>query len=148
MRKMGWDRSARIVALVLVGLSLLLPLYRLNSLGAPTAVNVFAWEAVSADAAFILVFAAPALVAVGLARAPGRKLGSVVLAVAPLALLYSAMVVVVVSGMAAVGAPFWRPAQSALGVGCWALVLADLLLLAAWGRSAFRGLRGQPRVAI
>ena len=148
MRKITWDRVARVAAVALVVLSLALPLYRLEALGETGVTSVFAREAVGADAALAVVFAAPLLIAFALGRLPRSRLGAVVMAAVPLAPAYSIMVVYVVSGTAAIGVRFWKPMQSALGAGSWALILADLLLLGAWGRIAWRGLRGQPRVAI
>ena len=139
MKRNAWIRGLHGVALLLWALSFLLPLYRIESVGGVD--QVYAASAVREDWLLLVWFLAPAFVVIALRAKPPKWLAIVDLFVAPIMLVCVSLIILSVASMGGVGSPFWRPQHSVLGLGCWGFLLANAVLLVAWGAAVFGALR-------
>ncbi len=143
MRHVSWNAFMKYSAIALLTFSLLAPLYFFPTLDDARGVSVRAWEAVQGEPLIGVAFLVSLLTPILLGRPMNRPWKWVVLACAPLFLVGSAMVVYLVSALSfsSVQMPFpvfplpFLLTGSSVGLGCWAFVTANALLLVLWGKA-------------
>lgn len=143
MRHVSWNTFMKYSAIALLAFSLLAPLYFFPTLDDARGVSVRAWEAAQGEPLIGLAFLVSFLTPMLLGRPMNRPWKGVVLACAPLLLVGSAVVVYLVSALSfsSVQMPFplfplpFLLTSSSVGLGCWAFVIANALLLVVWGKA-------------
>ena len=143
MLRASWNSIARSIAVALLALSLVLPLYSFSSLGGGGGKSVRAWEVARQDPVVGVALLLP-LVALGLSgRKTRRPWNRIVPACVSVVLAGSAFVVYLVSTLSFSIQPMPFPlyplpalwTSSDVGIGCWAFAAASALILIVWWRS-------------
>jgi hypothetical protein len=153
VNRVNWRAAATALSIGLVLLSFLLPLYSQPTLGSNGRTLVYAWSATREDAAFGLVFLVPLAVVAAIHVRLRRPWRGLVMASVPLLLGYSTMVIYLESALALHVEPLPWPmtkfpglwAPSTVGVGCWAVVAANVVLLGVWGAAVIQSYRSRLR---
>lgn len=153
MKRSSWLSRVLGLAVALVLVSLLLPLYALPAWGGRDPAAVGTWTVMGLDAAFGLVFLAPLLAVAALLVRADRPWRRIALSLTPLLLAYSLaalamecakpMILERIRSTAIPAPALWNP--GVLGAGCGTLLAADLLLLVLWGVALRRKTRRPPQ---
>lgn len=146
MRHMPWISTTKYSAITLIALSFVVPLYSFPTLGGAARNFVYPLQIVQNDPAMGLAFLAPLLTPILLSTRIRYPLNRILFACVPWILLASVSVVYLESALtfSYLELPFpmfplpplWT--STSIGIGCWAFVVGNGLLLIVWGSAIWK----------
>ena len=149
MRHLSWISTTKYVALALIAVSYVVPIYSFPMLGNASRDFVYAWQVVQHDPVMGLAFLAPLLTPMLLSTRIRHPWSRILFACVPWIILSSVSVVYLESALtfSYLEMPFpmfplpplWT--STSIGIGCWAFVLGNGLLLVVWGAAIWKQMR-------